>query len=60
VEIRIDKPGTEAGQGIGYLDDGTMVVVADAAANVGDTVEVEVANMVRTSVGRMVFAHLLP
>jgi len=35
-------------------------VVADAAANVGDTVEVEVANMVRTTVGRMVFAHLLP
>ncbi len=60
VEVRIEKPGSEAGQGIGYLDDGTMVVVADAAGSVGDTVEVEVGNMVRTSVGRMVFARLLP
>jgi uncharacterized protein YacL len=58
VEVRIEKPGSEAGQGVGYLDDGTMVVVADAAAMVGETVEVEVGNLVRTSVGRMAFAQL--
>jgi uncharacterized protein YacL len=34
------------------------VVVADAAARVGETVEVEVGNLVRTSVGRMAFAQL--
>jgi uncharacterized protein YacL len=60
VSVRIEKVGSEAGQGIGYLDDGTMVVVAEAAGSVGETVEVEVANMVRTSVGRMDFARLMP
>jgi len=59
VSVRIEKPGSEVGQGIGYLDDGTMVVVADATEHVGETVEVEIANMVRTSVGRMVFARLV-
>ena len=57
LRVTIEKAGSEAGQGVGFLDDGTMVVVAGAAASIGDTVDVEVSNMLRTSVGRMVFAR---
>jgi uncharacterized protein YacL len=45
---------------VGYLDDGTMVVIEGGAGVVGQTVEVEVANTLRTSLGRMVFARLEP
>ncbi len=58
VEVRIEREGSEAGQGVGFLDDGTMVVVAGAAAVVGQTVAAEVSNTLRTAVGRMVFARL--
>ncbi len=58
VEVAIEKLGSEPGQGVGFLDDGTMVVVADGAGQVGSTVLVEVSNVLRTSVGRMVFARL--
>jgi uncharacterized protein YacL len=55
--LTIERPGSEPGQGVGYLDDGTMVVVADAADDVGSTLDVEVANLVTTAVGRLVFAR---
>ncbi len=55
--VTIAKAGSEPGQGIGYLEDGTMVVVAGAADSIGETLEVEVSNMVRTSLGRMLFAR---
>ena len=55
----LEREGTEPGQGVGYLDDGTMVVVEGGAEVVGDTVEIEVANAVRTSVGRMLFARIV-
>ena len=58
VEVRIDRQGSEDGQGVGFLEDGTMVVVAGAAASVGATVAAEVSNTLRTSVGRMVFAKI--
>jgi uncharacterized protein YacL len=58
LEVTIEKAGSEPGQGVGYLDDGTMVVVSDAAELVGDTVLVEVSNALRTSVGRMIFARV--
>ncbi|HHC09169.1 MAG TPA: TRAM domain-containing protein [Actinobacteria bacterium] len=57
VEVLIAKEGTEDGQGVGYLDDGTMVVVADAADSIGTMIEVEISNVVRTSMGRMLFAR---
>ncbi|MBN2112735.1 MAG: TRAM domain-containing protein [Acidimicrobiia bacterium] len=60
LDLKIERAGTEPGQGVGYLDDGTMVVVEGAAEVVGQMVEVEVANTLRTSVGRMVFAKLEP
>ncbi len=58
VTLLIEKEGSEPGQGVGYLEDGTMVVIEDGASVAGQTVEVEVANTLRTSMGRMVFARL--
>ena len=56
VEVSVDRAGNEPGQGIAFLDDGTMVVVADGADVIGSQVRVEVTNTLRTAVGRMVFA----
>jgi uncharacterized protein YacL len=58
VRLPIAKEGREPGQGVGYLDDGTMVVVADATALVGQEVDVRITSNVQTSVGRMLFASL--
>jgi uncharacterized protein YacL len=56
--ISVERVGTEPGQGVGFLDDGTMVVVEGGSVAVGSSVEVEVANTMRTAMGRMVFAKL--
>jgi uncharacterized protein YacL len=56
LRITIGKEGKERGQGVGYLGDGTMVVVADAAEMVGSDADVEVTSVLQTSGGRMVFA----
>ncbi|MFH1707061.1 MAG: hypothetical protein ABIF71_03985 [Planctomycetota bacterium] len=60
-EIAVDiiKPG-EAGkrQGVGFLGDGTMVVVEEAEKRIGDTIGGEVTNVVQTSTGKMVFARI--
>lgn len=53
--VRIVKPGEEAGQGVGYLDDGTMVVVEHARNHVNEDVEFTVTNMRQTSAGKMIF-----
>jgi uncharacterized protein YacL len=58
VALRILRAGREAGQGVGFLDDGTMVVVSDGAARTGDVVDVEVTTSVPTSKGRLYFATL--
>lgn len=55
VRLHIDRTGTEDGQGVGFLDDGTMVVVGGAADRVGCEVEVRITGHVQTSVGRMFF-----
>jgi uncharacterized protein YacL len=55
VGLRIVRPGREAGQGIGYLDDGTMVVVDSGAAAVGTDVRVDVTSIVQSRQGRMLF-----
>ncbi|MDP9023307.1 MAG: TRAM domain-containing protein [Actinomycetota bacterium] len=58
IEIRINKPGREPGQGVGYLPDGTMVVVERARPHVGEQVTAEVASLLQNRNGRMVFATL--
>ena len=55
LSVRIIKPGEESEQGIGYLDDGTMVVVEDARDRIGQTICIAVTSALQTSAGRMVF-----
>ncbi len=58
VELEIIKPGRESGQGVGYLDDGTMVVVDNAQKLIGKKVPVIITQSIQTQVGRLVFARL--
>ena len=58
LSLTIEREGTEPGQGVGFLEDGTMVVIEDGGGLVGQTVDVEVANALRTNIGRMLFARL--
>jgi uncharacterized protein YacL len=58
VPVRLTRRGREAGQAIGYLDDGTMVVVEEADHLLGDTVTISVTNALQTSTGRLIFARV--
>jgi uncharacterized protein YacL len=59
-QVRIDiiRPGKEQGQGIGYLEDGTMLVVEDGESDIGQTADIVITSMLQTSAGRMVFGKL--
>lgn len=57
--VKIIKEGREENQGVGYLDDGTMVVVEGGRRRIGESVEVVIANTIQTSTGRMLFAEPL-
>jgi len=57
VEIKIIQEGKEPGQGVGYFEDGTMVVVEDGRRLIGATVKVVVTRVLQTVAGRMVFAR---
>ena len=56
IDIKILKAGKEPSQGIGYLEDGTMVVVEEGSSYVGGEVRVVVTSALQTSAGRMIFA----
>ncbi len=56
LRLPISRPGKDTGQGVGFLEDGTMVVVTDGADLVGQEVDVRVTSRVQTAVGRMLFA----
>lgn len=56
--VRLVRPGEEPNQGVGFLDDGTMVVVDHARAHVGEDVEFTITNTRQTSAGRMIFGRL--
>lgn len=58
LSLQITKAGREPGQGLAYLDDGTMVVVEGAADRIGQRVSAAVTSYLQTQVGRMVFAQL--
>lgn len=58
VMVRLTKEGREEGQGVGFLEDGTMVVVERGADLVGADVNAVVTNVLQTTSGRMVFARL--
>lgn len=54
--VHIVKDGKETGQGLAYLDDGTMIVVESGKKYIGETVDVVVTSVLQTSAGRMIFA----
>jgi len=58
LDIEIIQEGKEVGQGVGYLDDGTMVVVEDGKPYIGREVEVVVTKVLQTAAGRMLFARI--
>lgn len=58
MEVKIIKEGKEAFQGVGYLDDGTMVVVDGGRDHVGRSVSVVVTSVLQTAAGRMIFGKL--
>ncbi|MCL6432959.1 MAG: PIN/TRAM domain-containing protein [Leptolyngbyaceae cyanobacterium HOT.MB2.61] len=57
IDLKILKEGKEPAQGVGYLDDGTMVVVEDGSSYVGGELQVVVTSALQTSAGRMIFAR---
>ncbi|MBO8158011.1 MAG: TRAM domain-containing protein [Thermosyntropha sp.] len=57
MHITVIKEGKEEGQGVGYLEDGTMVVVEDAQYDIGHELEVVVTSVFQTAAGRMIFTR---
>lgn len=57
IDVRVVKPGEEPGQGVGYLDDGTMVVIEGGREHIGQQAHVAVTSVLQTSAGRMVFGR---
>lgn len=54
--VNVVKDGKEFGQGVAYLDDGTMIVVEGGKRHMGETIEVVVTSVLQTAAGRMIFA----
>jgi len=55
MHVKIIRPGEEPNQGVGYLEDGTMVVVDGGRNAIGETLDVSVTSVLQTSAGRMIF-----
>jgi uncharacterized protein YacL len=58
MEIKLLREGKEYNQAVGYLDDGTMVVVEDARKHIGQSVKVAVTSVLQTQAGRMIFTKV--
>jgi len=56
--VKIIKDGKEQGQGVAYLDDGTMVIVDSGSNFIGKTVQVVVTSVLQTTAGRMIFSNM--
>lgn len=59
MHVNIIKEGKESGQGVGYLEDGTMIVVENAGDDIGADLEVTVTSVFQTAAGRMIFTRKL-
>jgi uncharacterized protein YacL len=57
LSVKIVQEGRELGQGVAYLDDGTMVVVEDGKDHLQDQLDVIVTKVLQTTAGRMIFAR---
>ncbi len=58
ISIKLIKHGENPGQAVGFLDDGSMIVVENAASLIGKIVNVTVSSIITTTAGRIIFAHL--
>ncbi|MDR3619840.1 MAG: PIN domain-containing protein [Paludisphaera borealis] len=58
LNVKLIKRGEEPGQGIGYLDDGTMVVAEQGSSHLGEMVRLTVTSVLQTSAGRMIFGRM--
>jgi uncharacterized protein YacL len=58
MSVRVVKPGDQLGQGVGYLEDGTMVVVEHGRSMIGQEVTITVTSVLQTPAGRMIFGRL--
>jgi uncharacterized protein YacL len=58
LEVQVLKEGREAGQGVGYLEDGTMVVVEQGRSAIGQEVSITVTSVLQTPAGRMIFGKI--
>ncbi len=58
LELFLSREGNQIGQGVGYLDDGTMVVVENGKPHLGETVDVVVTQVIQTERGKMIFAEV--
>ena len=58
ITVKILKEGKEMGQGVAYLDDGTMIVVDNGRRQMGKTIDVIVTSVLQTPAGRMIFARI--
>jgi uncharacterized protein YacL len=56
--VRVVKPGDQIGQGVGYLDDGTMVVIEQGRSHIGHDVLIVVTSVLQTPAGRMIFGRI--
>jgi uncharacterized protein YacL len=56
--VRVVKAGDQPGQGVGYLDDGTMVVIDQGRAHIGSEISITVTSVLQTPAGRMIFGRI--
>ncbi len=58
IHVQVIKEGKEAGQGVAYLDDGTMIVIENGRRQIGKSLDVTVTSVLQTTAGRMIFAGI--
>jgi uncharacterized protein YacL len=58
MQVKIVKAGDQIGQGVGYLEDGTMVVVEQGRSSIGQEVAITVTSVLQTPAGRMIFGRI--
>jgi uncharacterized protein YacL len=58
LELSIVREGNQIGQGIAYLEDGTMVIVENGRGHIGETLEVMVTQVIQTERGKLIFAEV--
>ena len=58
LRVKVIREGKEAEQGVGYLNDGTMIVIEGGRKLLGDTVDVEVTSVLQSPSGKMIFSRV--